>query len=332
MQTPSDVQNVVVIGSGPAGWGAAIYLARADLRPTVFAGEKSGGQLMLTTDIENFPGFHEGIAGPLLMDQMRRQAERFGAQVLDANVTQVDFSQRPFRIWSGSREVSARSVLITTGAEAVWLGVKGEEQFIGRGVSSCAVCDAAFFRNKKTIVVGGGDAAMEDALALTKFAESVTLIHRRDTFKASKIMQDRVFSNPKVSVLMNAAVEEVIGDSKVQKVIVRHLDTQATSELIVDGVFVAIGHRPATDLFHGQLQLDEKKYLVTRVALGKPSLELAQAALTQEGFVAYPTMTSVEGVFGAGDVVDFRYRQASTAAGFGVMASLDIERWLEANQ
>lgn len=329
MQDSTAVHNVVVIGSGPSGWGAAIYLARADLKPMVFAGEKSGGQLMLTTDIENFPGFQDGIAGPLLMDQMRKQAERFGTEVRDANVTKVDFSQRPFRIWSGSQEVSAKSVIITTGAESVWLGVKGEEQYIGRGVSSCAVCDAAFFRNKKTIVVGGGDAAMEDALALTKFAESVTLVHRRESFKASKIMQDRVLNNPKVSVVMNAAVQEIKGKELVTGVVLQHLDSGTTSELAVDGVFVAIGHRPATNLFVNQLRLDEKGYLVTRLALGKQSLELAQSALTQEGMVAYPTMTSIEGVFGAGDVVDFRYRQASTAAGFGVMASLDAERWLE---
>ena len=326
------IHDVVVIGSGPSGWGAAIYLARADLKPLVFAGEKSGGQLMLTTDIENFPGFEQGIQGPLLMDQMRKQAERFGTIVRDSNVTKVDFTQRPFRIWSGSQEVHAKAVLIATGAEAVWLGVKGEEQFIGRGVSSCAVCDAAFFRNKKTIVVGGGDAAMEDAMALTKFAESVTLIHRRESFRASKIMQDRVVSNPKVSVMMNSEILEIKGDSKVSGVTVRDISTGAVSDLPVDGVFVAIGHKPATSLFAGQVQLDEKGYLVTRLALGTQSLTLAQSALTEEGFVAYPTMTSVEGVFGAGDVADFRYRQASTAAGFGVMASLDVERWLEVNR
>lgn len=325
----SNIRNVIIIGSGPSGWAAAIYLSRADLAPLMFAGEKSGGQLMLTTEVENFPGFPKGIMGPDLMMGMREQAVRFGTEVLDKNITKVDFTSRPFRVWSGEMEYQSQAILISTGAEFVWLNVPGEQQFTGRGVSSCAVCDAAFFRNKVTYVVGGGDAAMEDTLALTKFAKEVTVIHRRDSFKASKIMQERVLSNPKVKVLWNSEVEEIKGDQKVTSLVVKDVITQTKTELPADGVFVAIGHKPSTHIFQDHVQLDEKGFVVTRMALGKQSLELATAALDANNFIAYPTSTSVEGVFAAGDVVDFRYKQAITAAGYGCMGALDIEKWLE---
>jgi len=330
----AEIQKVIVIGSGPAGWSAALYLARAQLQPLLFAGEKSGGQLMLTTVIENYPGFPQGIQGPDLMIAMREQAEHFGTVVQDANVTRVDFSQKPLKVWastgkSGAEELyQAESVLISTGAESVWLGVPGEEKFIGRGVSTCAVCDAAFFKQKKTIVVGGGDAAMEDALALTKFAESVLVVHRRDSFRASKIMVQRVTEHPKVKVLWNSTIKEIKGDTKVTGVVVEDMNSHTTQELPMDGVFVAIGHKPSTVLFEKQIQLDEKGFVVTRFALGSASLALAQSSLI-DTFIQYLTMTSVDGVFAAGDVVDFTYKQAATAAGYGVMAALDIEKWLE---
>lgn len=323
------IENVIIIGSGPSGWSAAIYLARASLSPVLFAGDRAGGQLMLTTTIENYPGFPDGVDGPMLMTNMREQAKRFGTQIVDNNVTKVDFSSHPLRVWSGDQVYKAKSVLITTGAETVWLGVKGEDQFIGRGVSSCAVCDAAFFKQKLTFVVGGGDAAMEDTLALTKFAKEVTIIHRRDSFKASKIMQERVLNNPKVKVLWNTAVKEVQGDTKVTGLVLEDVNTHQTQVVAADGVFVAIGHKPSTSFFGDAIELDEKGFIVTRLGLAKPSVALAQANINEQGFLSHPTTTSVEGVFAAGDVVDFRYKQAATAAGFGVMAALDIEKWLE---
>lgn len=330
----AEIQKVIVIGSGPAGWSAALYLARAQLKPLLFAGEKSGGQLMLTTMVENFPGFPQGIQGPDLMVGMRQQAEHFGTIIQDANVTRVDFSTRPFSIWantgkSGTEELyQAESVLISTGAESVWLGVPGEEKFVGRGVSTCAVCDAAFFKQKNTVVVGGGDAAMEEALALTKFAESVLIVHRRDSFRASKIMVQRVMDHSKIKVLWNSALKEIKGETKVMGVVIENINTHATQELPMDGVFIAIGHKPSTALFEKQVKLDEKGFIVTHFALGSASLALAQSSL-QDNFVQYLTMTSVDGVFAAGDAVDFKYKQAVTAAGYGVMAALDIEKWLE---
>jgi len=330
------IHNVIIIGSGPSGWAASIYLSRAQLAPVLFAGEKAGGQLMLTTEIENFPGFAQGIQGPELMMNMRAQAERFGTTIHDAYVTRIDTTSRPFKVYASTgkkgaeEEYQAHALLISTGAESMWLGVPGEQEFLGKGVSTCAVCDAAFYKNKNTCVVGGGDAAMEDALALTKFAASVTVIHRRDSFKASKIMAQRVLEHPKVKVMWNAAVKEIQGNTKVTGIVVEHTDSQQQETLATDGVFVAIGHKPTTSLYEKQIELDEKGFVVTRFALGEKSLHLAQAAM-KNGFVQYPTMTSVEGVFAAGDVVDFRYKQAATASGFGVMASLDIEKWLEEN-
>ena len=332
----SEHVKVAIIGSGPSGWSAATYLARAQLAPIVFSGEKPGGQLMMTTEVENYAGFDKGIMGPQLMQQMREQAIRFGAVVKDQLVSSIDVSVRPFSLVLQSGEpLTADAVLIATGAETIWLQVPGEEKLIGRGVSSCAVCDAAFFKSKRTMVIGGGDSAMEDALALTKFADSVTMVHRRDSFRASKIMSKRVLAHEKVKVEWNAVVTEVLGEQKVTGVVLQSVDadgkripgTERTIEL--DGVFVAIGHKPVTGFLNNQLLLDEKGYLVTRLVLNQASQDLAQQAM-KNGILQYPTMTSVEGVFGAGDVVDFRYRQAITAAGYGAMASLDIERWLEA--
>ncbi|PIR61484.1 MAG: thioredoxin-disulfide reductase [Candidatus Pacebacteria bacterium CG10_big_fil_rev_8_21_14_0_10_44_11] len=348
--------KVVIIGSGPAGYTAAIYSSRAQLKPVLFAGPKAGGQLMLTAEIENFPGFKEGINGPDLMIQMMEQAQRFGTVLKDDFVTAVDFSVRPFKIWTTVPEgvipedlliqsppekytevrqqiiqteptMTAESVLIATGATALMLKVPGEEKLIGKGVSTCAVCDAAFYKDKVTYVIGGGDSAMEDSLALTKFAKSVTIVHRRDAFKASKIMQERVLSNPKVNVLWNSAVDAILGDTKVTGIKVTTNGT--TQELPAEGIFVAIGHKPVTQLFANQIQLDDHGYIVTRQSLSKLGVEAAQAALTPDGKLEYPTMTSVQGVFAAGDNVDIRYRQAITAAGQGCAAALDVERWLE---
>lgn len=325
----ADIHNVIIIGSGPAGWTAATYLARANMNPILFAGEKAGGQLMLTTVIENFPGFPKGVDGPQLMMDMREQAKTFGTKIFDKNITKVDFSAKPFKVWSGEEEYQTQAVLIATGAETVWLGIPGEKELIGRGMSSCAVCDAAFFRGKNTFVIGGGDAAMEDALALTKFAASVTLVHRRDSFKASKIMQDRVLASPKVKVIWNAIPKEIKGTQKVETLVIEDVNTKQISELPADGVFVAIGHKPSNDLFSAQIQLDAKGFIVTRQAFQSDGLKLAGSNVGEHGFIQYPTMTSVEGVFAAGDCVDFRYKQAITAAGLGCMAGLDVQWWLE---
>jgi thioredoxin reductase (NADPH) len=325
-------RQVVIIGSGPAGYAAAIYTARAQLNPLILAGEQSGGQLMLTTVIENYPGFLEGIQGPQLMLTMRHQAEKFGAEILDQKAIEVDFKTKPFQIKTETRTYEAKIVIITTGAESIQLGSRGESQYIGRGVSYCAVCDAAFFRGKEVFVVGGGDAAMEDTLALTKFARKITLIHRRDTLKASKIMQQRVLEEhkDKISVRWNSEVVEVIGDgTKLTGLKIKNLLTGKIEEVMAEGLFVAIGHMPANEFLRGQLDMDEKGYVVTRLGLNQASVALAQKHLNENKLLDYPTMTSVPGVFAAGDNVDFRYRQAATAAGYGVMAALDAEWWLE---
>jgi thioredoxin reductase (NADPH) len=304
-----DVRNLIVIGSGPAGFTAALYAARANLEPLVLKGLEAGGQLMLTTDVENYPGFADGILGPELMDQMEKQAARFGAEILPVHVTRVDLSERPFGIWAGDQEWRARTVVIATGATARWLGVPGEEHLRGRGVSACATCDGFFFRGRELIVVGGGDSAMEEATFLTRFASKVTIVHRRDEFRASKIMQERVLANPNVEVAWNREVVEILGAGAVTGVRLRDTVTGETSERPIDGVFMAIGHTPNTELLGEWLELDAEGYVVVQ----EPR-----------------TRTSVEGVFAAGDVTDRSYRQAVTAAGQGCKAAMDAERFLEA--
>jgi thioredoxin reductase (NADPH) len=325
------MEKVIIIGSGPAGYAAAIYLARAQLAPLMLSGEKAGGQLMLTTEIENYPGFKEGIMGPELMMNMREQAQRFGTKIMDVRATEVKMSPWPFTVFSQENTYQAEALLITTGAESLPLKVPGEVEYTGRGVSYCAVCDAAFFRNKRVFVVGGGDAAMEDTLALTKFAAEITVIHRRESFRASKIMQERVLGNEKVAVWWKSEVEEVKGDGmKVTSLMVKNSETGESKEVPADGIFVAIGHKPATGFLGGQVELDEKGYVKTGLTYQMsdqiPETSDQKNHLWREG---YPTMTNVPGVFAAGDNVDFRYRQAASAAGMGVMASLDVEWWLE---
>jgi thioredoxin reductase (NADPH) len=301
------VEKVLIIGSGPAGLTAAVYAARADLAPVMIEGFERGGQLMLTTDVENYPGFPDGIMGPDLMEQFRKQAERFGTRIVTSDVTRVDLSERPFRAWVDETEYQAQAVIISTGASARWLGVPGEAELRGFGVSACATCDGFFFRDRAIAVAGGGDSAMEEALFLTKFASRVTIIHRRDEFRASKIMAHRALEHPKIDVIWNTVIEDVVGDGAVTSLRLRDVLTGDTSDLAVDGLFVAIGHTPNTDIFKGQIELDDAGYIVTN---GN-------------------TMTSVEGVFAAGDVVDKVYRQAITAAGMGCSAAMDAERWLE---
>lgn len=313
--TVASHHHVLIIGSGPAGLTAAIYAARASLAPLVIEGEPSstsdqpGGQLMLTTEVENFPGFPEGIMGPELMMRCREQAMRFGAQFLTEKVTKVDFSQRPFRVWVRDTQYTADSIIVSTGAQSLMLGLEEEKRLIGHGLSTCATCDGFFFRNQHIAVVGGGDSALEEAQFLTKFASKVTLIHRRDTLRASKIMQDRAIANEKIEFLWNAQVTKVLGQEKVEGVEVTDTVNGAVSTLPVTGVFVAIGHRPNTDLFKGVLDMADSGYLTT-----KPG----------------STYTNIPGVFACGDVQDHTYRQAITAAGSGCMAAIDCERWLEA--
>ncbi len=301
-----DTQKVTILGSGPAGLTAAIYTARADLFPLVIEGIEAGGQLMLTTDVENYPGFVDGIMGPELMEQMRKQAARFGADYVTDNATEVDFSQRPFTIKTSDQTIRSETVIIATGASARMLDVPGERELLGHGVSTCATCDGFFFRDQKLLVVGGGDSAVEEAIFLTKYASGITLVHRRDKLRASKIMQDRAFENPKIDFEWDSVVTEILGDGQVSGAKVRNLKTGEDKEIDAGGVFVAIGHIPNTSLFEGQIEL-EGGYIVT-----------------QSG-----TQTSVPGVFAAGDVADYRYRQAITAAGMGCMAAMDAERYLE---
>ena len=304
---PSRSVRIAIIGSGPAGLTAALYCGRANLQPLVLGGVPAGGQLMLTTDVENYPGFPEGIQGPELVERFRHQAQKFGAEFLDANVTRVDFSRRPFVIETGADgTVHAECVIVATGANARWLGLPSEERLRGHGVSACATCDGFFFKGKELVCVGGGDTAMEEALFLTKFATKVTVVHRRNELRASRIMQDRARTHPQIAFLLDSEVVEVLGENTVEGVKVRHIPSGATKVLPVQGLFVAIGHEPATAVFRGVLDLDEKGYLLTHES----------------------TRTNIEGVFAAGDVHDHRYRQAVTAAGLGCMAALDAERYL----
>ena len=311
-----NIRNVMIIGSGPAALTAAIYAARANLSPLVFAGVKWGGQLMLTTDVENYPGFPEGILGPALMEKFRQQAERFGAEIIADDVTAVNFKTGPFKVIVGAKTYQSKSVIIATGAETKWLGLASEQRLIGKGVSSCAPCDAFFFKDKKVIVVGGGDSAMEEALTLTKFASEVTIVHRRSEFRASKIMVDRARANKKISFILNSEIVDVLGKDKVEGVKIKNKGDNSVTEVPIDGIFVAIGHLPTTDIFKGQVELDERWY-IKRTAKG-------------EGPMAFKMMTSTEGVFVAGDVHDYHYQQAVTAAGYGCAAALEAERWIEA--
>ena len=299
--------KLLILGSGPAGLTAAIYAARASLQPLVIAGVQSGGQLMLTSEVENFPGFPEGILGPDLMARMRQQAERFGATFVDDDAIKVDLSVRPFLVATEFEEYRASALIIATGARARWLGVPGEDRLIGHGVSSCATCDGFFFRGKEVIVVGGGDSALEEALFLTRFASKVNVVHRRDELRASKILQQRALKNEKIEFIWNTVVEEIIGDKRVEAVRLANVKTGEKTDMPIDGVFAAIGHEPMTSLFVGQLALDKAGYIVVKNG----------------------TQTDIEGVFVAGDVEDHRYRQAVTAAGAGCKAALDAERYLD---
>jgi thioredoxin reductase (NADPH) len=306
---PEKTYDVVIVGSGPAGYTAALYAARANLQTLVFQGFESGGQLMLTSDVENYPGYKDGVQGPDMMDEFEQQAARFGAEMRPDNVERVDFSERPFKLWAEGEEepVLAATVVIATGAQAKWLGLESEERLFGKGVSGCATCDAFFFRGKRVAVVGGGDTAMEEAGVLAKFADEVFLIHRRDEFRASKIMLDRARKNEKITFLTNTTVEEILGETTVEGVRLKNAKTGEEKDLAVDGFFAAIGHTPATGLFVGQLEMDGSGYVLQKEH----------------------TMTSVPGVFAAGDVSDTRYRQAITAAADGCRAAIDAERWLE---
>jgi thioredoxin reductase (NADPH) len=303
------VRELIIIGGGPAGYTAALYAARADLEPLVIEGFAWGGQLMITSDVENYPGYADGVMGPEMMSDFRRQAERFGAEYVTDDVTRVDFSEQPLRVWVGDDEYQARAVVVATGASARWLEIDSEERHKGRGVSACATCDASFFRAKEVYVVGGGDSAFEEALFLTKFASQVHLVHRRNEFRASKIMVDRAKANDKLDFVLSAEVVEILGDEKVEALRLRSTEHGETWEVPADGLFVAIGHDPNTALFLDQLDHDDGGYLVTRPGT---------------------TETNVPGVFAAGDVQDRTYRQAITAAGSGCMAALDAERFLAA--
>ncbi len=318
--------DVIIIGGGPSGYTAAIYLGRSTLSVLVLAGAQPGGQLIFTTEVENYPGFEKGILGPDLMMAMEAQAKRFGAEVLYSQATKVDLLGTVKKVWVGDTEYRSRVVIVSTGASSKMIGI-GEDKYIGRGVSTCAVCDAAFYKGKKTFVVGGGDAAMEDTLALTKFAAEVTIIHRRDEFRASKIMQKRVLENPKVKVVWNSEVLEINGDPVVSSIKVKNIKTEKVETFPADGVFVAIGHVPTTTIFEGKLELDEKGFLlITQTALmSGTKWRVSDKDIWKDG---YPTMTSVEGVFGCGDVVDYRYKQAVTAAGMGCQAALDADKYL----
>lgn len=305
--------KVVIIGSGPAGYTAAVYAARANLEPVMIQGMQPGGQLTITTDVENFPGFPEGIMGPDLMEAMKKQAERFGTQIIYDMVTEVDFSKRPYKVKTDELTIEADTLIIATGASARLLGIESETRLMGHGVSACATCDGFFFRGKEVVIVGGGDTCMEEANFLTRFCTKVTVVHRRDKLRASKIMQDRAFNNPKIDFIWNAEITEIKGDKEngVTGVVLKGTETGETRDFATQGVFVAIGHKPNTELFEGKLELDKAGYLV--VPAGSVS-------------------TKMEGVYACGDVIDHKYRQAITAAGMGCMAAMDAEKYLEAQE
>lgn len=323
-----DIRNIIIIGSGPAALTAALYNARANLAPLVFAGTKWGGQLMLTTEVENYPGFVEGILGPKLMENFRHQAERFGAEIIGEDVTAVDFKSRPFKVSAHNKTYQSKSTIIATGAETNWLGITNEQRLIGRGVSSCAPCDAWFFKDKKVAVIGGGDSAMEEALTITKFAAEVTIIHRRDEFRASKIMVDRARANKKIKWIINSIITDVLGKDKVEGVKIKNVKDQSINEMAIDGMFVAIGHHPMTDIFKGQIELDEKGF-AKKMSNLKDTSKVSLGSFEVDKPHVFKMMTSVEGVFVAGDVHDYHYRQAVTAAGYGCAAALEAEKWLE---
>jgi len=302
--------SIVIVGSGPAAWSAAIYTARAGLDPVLLTGTSIGGQLMLTTEVENFPGFPEGINGSELMNNLRVQAEKFGTKVIEDEVIKIEPMDQGFKVITNTTTYESKAVVMATGATARWLNVPGESEFVGKGVSACAVCDAAFFRGKQVAVVGGGDAAMEDALALSRFCSSVQIIHRRESFRASKVMVDKVSQKQNISLIWNTVVTEVVGSKTVEAIETKNIKTGETKRLSIQGVFVAIGHQPATDFLKGLIDLDDNGYIKT-------------------GGGEYPSMTSVKGIFAGGDCMDAHYRQASTAAGFWVMAGLDVQSYLE---
>ena len=306
-----NIRNVIIIGSGPAGYTAGLYTARAMLEPLMFAGYMSGGQLMLTSDVENFPGYPKGIGGPEMMMELREQAERFGLDVQDRNVDRVDLSERPFKVYSEGEEYLTQAIIVSTGAESIWLGVEGEEEQKGRGISTCATCDGAFFKEQEIMVVGGGDSAMEEATFLTRFASKVTLVHRRDVFRASQVMYDRAANHEKIEIKTFRQVKKWLSDETgLTGAVLEDPRDGSTEEIAVTGAFIAIGHTPITGFLEGQLETDEEGYLIHRDH----------------------TMTNVSGVFAAGDVVDTRYKQAITAAGLGCQAAIDCERWLEENE
>jgi len=303
-----NIRNVIIIGSGPAGYTAGLYTARALLDPLMFAGYMSGGQLMLTSDIENFPGYPEGIGGQEMMLQLREQAEKFGLEVEDKNVEKVNFSEWPFKVWVEGEIFQSKSIIICTGAESIWLGAEGEEEQKGRGISTCATCDGAFFRDEEVLVIGGGDSAMEEATFLTRFASKVTIIHRSDNFKASKVMYERAFNNPKIEIKTFKSIKSWNSDEKgLSGAILEDTRSGEIEEIYCSGAFIAIGHKPITKFLEGQIEIDETGYILAKEH----------------------TMTNIQGVFAAGDVVDTRYRQAITAAGMGCQAAMDAEKWLE---
>lgn len=320
--------DVIIVGGGPAGLTAAIYTTRAALSTLVIGGYKWGGQLMLTTEVDNYPGFPEGILGPELMEKMKAQAERFGAEIILEDADSVDFKGSPFKVNMGNKGHQGKSVIIATGADTKWLGLPSEQKLIGRGISSCAPCDAPFFKDKKVLVIGGGDSAMEEALVLTKFASEVTLVHRRDAFRASEIMQKKVLSNPKVRVIWDSEIIGIMGELRVEGVEIKNTKTGEISKMEIDGVFVAIGHDPMTKLFQGKIELDQKGYVKQIL---NPKFETLNEAGEKMGN-AFSTTTSIEGVFVAGDVHDYHYKQAVTAAALGCQAAMDAEKWLESRK